>query len=73
MRQASAVAAPDANGATPHIRGMMTIEILAVAIGLASLVALTLISVRGPRDRGERLRGNGGPVVPYGDDSSDGK
>jgi hypothetical protein len=51
---------------------MMTIEILAVAIGLASLVALALISVRGPRDRGGRLRGNGGPVVPYGHDSGDG-
>jgi hypothetical protein len=51
---------------------MMTIEILAVAIGLASLVALTLISVRGPRDRGARLRGNGGPVVPIGGDDGDG-
>jgi hypothetical protein len=64
---------PDASGATPHIRGMMTIEILAVAIGLASLVALTLISVRGPRDRGARLRGNGGAIVPLGDDNGDGK
>jgi hypothetical protein len=53
---------------------MMTIEILAVAIGLASLIALTLISVRGRRDRGGRLRGNGGPVVPLGgDDGGDGK
>ncbi|QGZ94703.1 hypothetical protein [Terricaulis silvestris] len=51
----------------------MTIEILAVAIGLASLIALTLLSIRGPRDRGGRLRGNGGPIVPLGDDDSGGK
>jgi hypothetical protein len=51
---------------------MMTIEILAVAIGLASLVALALISIRGPRDRGARLRGNGGAVVPLGGDDDGG-
>ena len=51
----------------------MTIEILAVAIGLASLVALALISIRGPRARSTRLRGNGGAIVPLGGDDGDGK
>jgi hypothetical protein len=52
----------------------MTIEILAVAIGVASFIALALISVRGPRNPRARLRGNGGPIVPLGDsDDGDGK
>jgi hypothetical protein len=47
---------------------MMAIEIFAVAVGLLSLAALVLVSIRGPRDRGGRLRGRDGPIVPLGHD-----
>jgi hypothetical protein len=54
---------------------MVAIELLAVAVGVVSFVLLAAISMRGPRDRGARLRGNGGAIVPLdrGEDSGDGK
>jgi hypothetical protein len=52
---------------------MVAIELLAVAAGLGCFVLLAVISIMGPRDRGGRLPGNGGAVVPYGDhDDGDG-
>jgi hypothetical protein len=53
---------------------MVAIELLAVAVGVVSLILLAAISIRGPRDRGARLPGNGGAIVPLsnGDDGGDG-
>lgn len=55
---------------------MVAIELFAVAVGVVSVLLLAAISMRGPRDRGGRLPGNGGPVVPlhhsYDDGGGDG-
>jgi hypothetical protein len=47
---------------------MQAIGYFAVAVGLVCLVLIAAISLRGPRDRGGRLPGNGGPIVPWSDD-----
>lgn len=50
---------------------MVAIELLAVAVGVVSVILLAAISMRGPRDRGARLPGNGGAIVPLGHDGGD--
>lgn len=50
---------------------MVAIELLAVAVGVVSLILLAAISMRGPRDRGAKLPGNGGAIVPLGDHHGD--
>jgi hypothetical protein len=42
----------------------MLIEVVAFAIGLGVLALIVIISLRGPRDPGDRLPGNGGPMIP---------
>jgi hypothetical protein len=42
----------------------MLIEVVALAIGLGVLALIVIFSLRGPRDPGDRLPGNGGPMIP---------
>jgi hypothetical protein len=51
---------------------MLPTGFFAVAVGVLCLVLIAVISMRGPRDPGGRLPGNGGPMFPY-DDGADGK
>jgi len=43
---------------------MLPTGFFAVAVGVAVLVVIAIISLRGPRDPGGRLPGNGGPIIP---------
>jgi hypothetical protein len=53
---------------------MVAIQVLAVAAGVVSLILLAVLSMRGPRDPGAKLPGNGGAIVPlgHGDDGGGG-
>jgi hypothetical protein len=42
----------------------MATEIVALAISLGILALIVILSLIGPRDRGGRLPGNGGPMLP---------
>lgn len=43
---------------------MLPTGFFAVAVGVAVLVVIAIISMRGPRDPGGRLPGNDGPIIP---------
>lgn len=54
---------------------MLPTGALAVAVGVAVLLLIAVLSMIGPRDRGGRLPRVGGPMLPgphWGDDGGDG-
>lgn len=51
---------------------MLPTGAFAVAAGIGFLLLIVALSLRGPRDRGGRLPGNGGPMIPYNDDGDGG-
>lgn len=51
---------------------MLPTGAFAVAVGLGFLALIVALSLSGPRDRGRRLPGNGGALIPFDDDGDDG-